>query len=128
MGKKFYETKAFLQLRRKFYAKLASKGFKDIEITDWSTGKSGNLLHGFGHMDAVRRYSAEAQRYYELARQKGKNMRSRKYSKEDRVVWRLHAEGKSNRAIERETGVPRARVSRIVKRIAKEILPNAEEN
>ena len=54
MGKKFYETKAFLQLRRKFYAKLASKGFKDIEITDWNTGKSGNLLHGFGHMGSVK--------------------------------------------------------------------------
>ena len=122
--KKFYQTPEFLRLRREFYKKLKDKGFKDIENIDWATGDSGNLLNGFGHMDAVRRWSPESQRYYELARQKANNMRSRKYSKDDRRIWRLHAEGQSFRAIERTTGIPRARVSRTVKRIAKEILPN----
>ena len=122
--KKFYQTPEFLRLRREFYKKLKDKGFRDIENIDWSTGDSGNLLNGFGHMDAVRRWSPESQRYYELARQKASNMRSRKYSKDDRRIWRLHAEGQSFRAIERTTGIPRARVSRTVKRIAKEILPN----
>jgi len=124
MPKKYYQTEEFLRLRRKYYQKLKDKGFRDIENIDWSTGDSGNLLNGFGHMDAVRRWSPESQRYYELARQKAKDMRSRKYSNDDRRVWRLHAEGHSFRAIERATGIPRARVSRTVKRIAKEILPN----
>jgi hypothetical protein len=124
MAKKYYQTQDFLELRRKYYQKLKDKGFRDIENIDWSTGDSGNLLNGFGHMDAVRRWSHESQRYYELARQKAKDLRSRIYSKDDRKVWRLHAEGHSFRAIERDTGIPRARVSRIVKRIAKEILPH----
>jgi len=124
--RKYYETPEFLETRRKYYAKLRKKGFKDIENIDWSTGESGNLLNGFGHMDAVRRWTAESQRYYELARQKAQNMRSHKYTKDERLIWRLHAEGVSFRAIERKTGIPRARVSRTVKRIAKEILPRAK--
>lgn len=124
MPKKYYQSEDFLKLRREYYKKLKDKGFRDIENIDWSTGDSGNLLNGFGHMDAVRRWSPESQRYYELARQKANDMRSRKYSKDDRKIWRLHAEGHSFRAIERTTGIPRARVSRTVKRIAKEILPN----
>ena len=127
MSRKFNQTPEFLRLRKKYYDKLKAGGFRDIEITDWSDGESGNLLLGFGHMDAVRRWTPEAQRYYELARQKANDMRSRKYSKDARVIWRLHATGASFRAIERKTGIPRARVSRVVKRIAREILPNAEE-
>mgnify|MGYP001166800900 CR=1 FL=1 len=119
---KYYESREFLKLRREFYEKLKDDGFKDIEITDWSTGESGNLLRGFGHMDAVRRWTPDKERYYQLARQKAHKLRSRKYSKEDRKVWRLHAEGESFRGIERRTGVPRGRVSRIVKRIAEEML------
>ena len=128
MTKKYYQTEEFLKQRKEYYDKLKKEGFRDIEITDWSTGDSGNLLMGFGHMDAVRRYTPEDQRYYELARQKAQNLRSRKYTKDDRIVWRLHAQGTSFRAIERETGIPRSRVSRIVKRIAKEILPNGEKS
>lgn len=119
---KYYESREFLKLRRKYYEKLKDDGFTDIEITDWSTGESGNLLRGFGHMDAVRRWTPDKERYYQLARQKAHKLRSRKYSKEDRKVWRLHAEGESFRGIERRTGVPRGRVSRIVKRIAEEML------
>ncbi len=125
MGK-YYDTPEFLELRKEFYTRLKESGFRDIENTDWSTGDSGNLLNGFGHMDAVRRWSPESQRYYELARQKAHNMRSHRYTKDERVVWRLHAQGVSFRAIERKTGIPRARVSRTVKRIAKEILPSAK--
>jgi len=127
MAKKYFQTAEFLAQRRKYYALLRKRGFRDIENTDWSTGDSGNLLNGFGHMDAVRRWSPESQRYFELARQKSHEMRSHKYSKDDRLIWRLHAEGVSFRAIERKTGVPRARVSRTVKRIAKEILPSVQE-
>lgn len=119
---KYYESREFLKLRREYYEKLKDDGFTDIEITDWSTGESGNLLRGFGHMDAVRRWTPDKERYYQLARQKAHKLRSRKYSKEDRKVWRLHAEGESFRGIERRTGVPRGRVSRIVKRIAEEML------
>ena len=127
MKEKYHQTTEFLELRKKYYGKLKTAGFKDIEITDWSDGASGNLLMGFGHMDAVRRWTPQAQRYYELARQKANDMRSRKYSKDDRVIWRLHAEGVSFRGIERKTGISRARVSRTVKRIAQEILPNGKE-
>ncbi len=120
--RKYYESREFLKLRKESYAKLAEAGFKDIEITDWKTGESGNLLRGFGHMDAVRRWTPDRERYYQLARQKGHKLRARKYSKEDRQVWRMHAEGQSFRGIERSTGVPRGRVSRIVKRIEQEML------
>ena len=119
---KYYESKEFLKLRKQYYTKLQEAGFKDIEITDWKTGESGNLLRGFGHMDAVRRWTPDRERYYQLARQKGHRLRSRKYSKEDRQVWRMHATGESFRGIERRTGVPRGRVSRIVKRIEQEML------
>lgn len=128
MSRKFHKTPEFLSLRREYYDKLKSEGFRDIEITDWSDGESGNLLLGFGHMDAIRRWTPEAQRYYELARQKANDMRSRRYTKDDRVIWRLHAAGSSFRAIERKTGIPRARVSRVVKRIAQEILPRGKED
>ena len=125
--KKYYETPEFLALRREYYARLKADGFRDIENIDWKTGDSGNLLNGFGHMDAVRRWSPESQRYYELARQKAATIRGPKYNKDERRIWRMHAKGKSFRAIERETGIPRARVSRTVKRIAKEILPRAQD-
>ena len=73
------------------------------------------------------RYIGYMRRYYELARQKAFTMRGPKYSKDERLIWRKHSRGDSFRAIERDTGIPRARVSRTVKRIAKEILPRAKE-
>ena len=124
---KYHESKKFLALRKKYYAKLKKAGFEDIEITDWSTGDSGNLLRGFGHMDAVRRWTPDKERYYQLARQMNFTLAERKYPKEERKIWGLHAEGVSFRAIERRLGVPRNRVSRIVRRIEKEMISEQEQ-
>jgi hypothetical protein len=119
---KYYMSAEFLRLRKEYYEKLKEDGFKDIEITDWSTGESGNLLRGFGHMDAVRRWTPDKERYYQLARQMAQRLSHRRYDKDERRVWRLHSEGTSFRAIERETGISRGRVSRVVKQIEKEML------
>lgn len=125
MGNPF-KTREFLALRRKYYEKLKEEGFEDIEITDWSTGDSGNLLRGFGHMDAIRRYTPDKERYYQLARQMIHTLKARRAPKEERKVWELHAEGVSFRAIERRLGISRNRVSKIVKRIEREMLDDEQ--
>lgn len=131
MDKKWYETSEFLALRKKWYDKLAKAGFEDIEYIDWRTGESGNLLKGFGHMDAVKHYTPEHERYYELARQhlwrlrnrrkaalqrrkkggKGKEPLPQKYIE----AWKLHSEGYGMSHIMRELGITRYKLKKFLR-------------
>jgi len=75
---KFYQDKKFVQLQKKWYAKLQKEGFADIE----TIGPDGEPMHfltsGHGcyasNLDAFRKWSPDKQRYYELARNHYWNM------------------------------------------------------
>lgn len=44
MSNSWHNKPDFLALRKKWYAKLAADGFKDMEIIDWRTGESKEVL------------------------------------------------------------------------------------
>lgn len=112
----WYETPEFLALRKEWYDKLKAEGHRDIEIVDWRTGEAGNLLLGFSEADARKTYTPEAEAYYLAAeRHVGRLEGKPGVSAELVTCWTLHAQGCSNREIERRTGVPREKVARLIR-------------
>ncbi|HEY6019980.1 MAG TPA: hypothetical protein VIY48_08775 [Candidatus Paceibacterota bacterium] len=114
--KTWYNTPEFLVERKKWYDKLKADGYNDIEFIDWSDGSSGNLLNGFGLMDAYRQWSPDKQRYFELATHHARYVRRKHHASSfEYQAWKRHANGKSNRVIAEELNVPRRRVAMLVK-------------
>ena len=114
--KTVYDSPEFLALRKEWYGKLKDSGYRDIEFIDWEDGSSGNLLNGFGLMDAYRQWSPDKQRYYELATHHGRYVRRRYHAESfEYQVWKRHANGKSARTIAEEINVARRRVSQFLK-------------
>lgn len=136
-----FEGKKFLELRKKWYKKLKADGFEDIEYHDWGDGgKSGNLLAGFGHMDAVRYYSQDEADYYYRCGQylqhllnKANLLNVRREPQEvrdqywtDYRVWKLHSDGLSATRIARELKMGIKTVRKIVDRIGTAMRENPE--
>lgn len=94
MSQKYYETEEFMKEQRKWYAKLKSKGFKEIEHHEHATMKPMNLLNGFSAMDAVRRYSDEVRDYFYRATQHLLELRKRYHTRTWQYkAWMWHADG-----------------------------------
>lgn len=93
--KKFYDTPEFLELKKKWDAKLAKSGFTDVEMYD-SEGRSGNLLKGYSAMDAVRFYDQEAADYFYRAVQhyNWRVFKRNPYNPIEAAMWRTHARGR----------------------------------
>lgn len=110
----------FLKLRKIWYQKLKEDGFKDIEYTNWKDGSSGNLLKGFGHMDAIRFYRYDKRRYYQVLSQYANDLEEADHP--DAAVVRLHADGLSRAKISKQLGIKEWRINRIVKAAAEDAI------
>lgn len=101
-----------LELVRKWDAILKKDGFKDVEITDYTNGQRGNLLKGMSHMDMLRTYTPEKERYYQLAQQwYHHHLAIRPTDVRVRASWWLHSQGWSMADIGIALGVNRQRIS-----------------
>lgn len=119
----WHEKPDFLALRKKWYAKLKKKGFKDAELIDWKTGDSYECMEGISKADLKRCYTPDKQRYYELARQWLWDLRERKdVSKRDLTIWGHHSDGRSYRWIEQKTGIKRGTTERVVAMLREQML------
>lgn len=108
MTKEWYQTKKFLNLRRKWYEKLEKEGFYDIEGVNWGNGETHERLFGKGFKSAAefrRQYNPFQERYWELARQRYWDMLEESYPSEDCEVWRLWTEGMTRAKICRVMGL-----------------------
>lgn len=97
--KPWFQTKAFLKEREKWYKKLAKAGFQDSEIVDWRTGEEGNLLKGHGSYtsagDFQRNWTPAGERYYTALRQRSWEMENEGYTADQAEAVRLVGEGES---------------------------------
>ena len=92
--------------------RLAKAGWVDIEET-MANGEYGSML--ISHTQSVAKQleqNQDREEYYRLARRY--TYRATFTTPIDRQVWELHAEGHSYRDIQRELGVPLAKVMKIV--------------
>lgn len=116
--KTVYESKEFLKLREEWYGKLKKKGFKDIEYTDWEDGSSGNLLAGYGHMDAVRFYSQDVTDYFYRANQYLREVRRHwGVGSPEHVAWKIHSRCGPLREVKEALGVSMKEAKRIVGKV-----------
>ena len=116
--KTVFDSPEFLAERKKWYEKLEAKGFKDIEYTNWEDGSSGNLLSGYGHMDAVRFYSQDVADYFYRAAHYLKDVKRHWGSKSlEYRAWKIHSRGGSLKEIKDELGVSMPVVKRIVGKV-----------
>lgn len=89
---KFYQSKQFLELQKKWYAKLERKGFEDIEYFNFKFGKNtvAAFIKGSSY-NICKRYNRSTETYYRLARNFLEHATfSSKYLK---TLWFLHCDG-----------------------------------
>ena len=96
MGKKWYQTRDFLEERWKWYQKLEAEGFKDIEYHDRRSGDVLPVMKGYTPNDAIRFYSKETAEWYAAMRQ-WSHVVSARYGEDDwrSVSWAMLADGKT---------------------------------
>lgn len=88
------KSKEFLELKSKWYKKLEKSGFEDIEQDDEALKKWSNSI---GRHESQRNKIPSIETYYRLA---GQFLYDHKFkSKKENIVWKLHSEGLSIRAI-----------------------------
>ena len=96
---------AFLKQLKRWNAKLAAKGFVDIE----DYGQDSCIPDGFVQGNSstrLRHYDPATEEYYRLAEQWTQNV-----SRARRKIWQLHAEGKSLRQIAKRLDLPHTTVN-----------------
>ncbi len=117
--REWYQEPRFLELRKKWYEKLEKKGFEDIEHTSWDTGEAGDKFKAGGFRcaaDVQRRFGWDKVRYYELACQRVWEMREEGVWDDETIeIFEFHAGGWTNKDIHRAMGVPKRRISKIIK-------------
>ena len=139
-GAKWYEQRAFLNERKKWYAKLKDEGFVDRELINWATGEAWERMDGVSQADVCNTYTKEKERYYQLACQfywelskiamkdgPSKNPRVRRWRRVRRV-WKLHADGCSVREIGRRLGMGRMSVQRDIEQVRPLFMEWIQEN
>ncbi len=128
----WHQERAFLNLRKEWYAKLKEDGFEDVELIDWRTGEAFERTMGVSQADIVNTWSLEQQEYYRIAAQYVLTLKRRRGKNRENAeaieVWRLHSEGKSYRKIAKELKVPISRIEKIVPRIKTKMLQEREDN
>lgn len=131
---KWHEQRAFLEERKKWYAKLKKEGFDDIENIEWNTGASYECLNGVSNADVCDSWTHGKERYYQLANQflwelRKRASRDRRRKSPERKdwgrvlrIWKLHAEGASIRDIVKKVGFYRSGVHKVVVDMRTEML------
>lgn len=103
----FWKSDKFIELQQKWYDKLASSGFNDIE-------ENPETIHdetaNFNDREAVETYFRMATSYLYSTDFK---------SALDKAIWFLYTEGYSLRGISKGLEVSRPRVTRIISKHAK---------
>ena len=95
-----FKTKEFKELEQKWYSKLASKGFKDLERRDKSGREEGRLktdpLENIPHFYNVEQFQIKEE-YYRMA---GQFLHEYKFKTSiERTIWGMHTQGVSVRNI-----------------------------
>lgn len=114
-----FQSRQFKKLQSKWYGILKETGFQDIEDA------SGNLTDHQSVQDFAQRIGfraglvEEIQDYFSWACEMV--WRGRFKSAQDRMIWRLHAEGKSSRKIQEKTGLDRRWISRKILKLRHEL-------
>lgn len=129
MAKKpWYKEAAFLEERRKWYAKLKKKGFKDIEYFDRKTGDALPVLNGYSSMDAVRFYREDAAEFYRLAEQFTRKV-GNKYGKRswECKAWGMYAQGVGVAKISKTLDIPLSRADKLLSELKQKMLTDCDK-
>lgn len=90
-------------LQKKWYAKLASSGFKDLEWVDHKTGLGHNSPYLKGSLASGKPYHAGRDLYYSMATNYLMHAKG-KLRGHDRLIWKMHAEGETYEGIRERLG------------------------
>lgn len=113
------------RLQAKWYAKLRAAGFEDIEDSHGNIRLAHQLVrtnderHPYSFTVSV---LANTVRYYELALHFAEGLTRRDPR---RKIWALHAQGYSDRELERQTGVSRYLIGQQTRQLRALILEQA---
>lgn len=120
---KFYKTKEFKKLEKKWYKKLESNGFENIEdsvgrLKEWSSRFYLNHNNQKGHKikyEDILFKSTIKTEYYRRAEQ---FLHSHTFNdKLEKEIWRMHSEGISCRAIAKKINRPKYKKDAINEKI-----------
>lgn len=118
----------FKRLQAHWYAKLRASGFDDIEDAKGDIRLAHQLVrtnderHPFSYTVSV---LDNTRRYYELAEHLAESLTRRDPR---RKVWILHAQGYSDRELERRTGVSRYLIGQQTRELRALILEQARQD
>ncbi len=129
MSKKpWYKQAAFLEERRKWYAKLKKKGFKDIEYFDNRTGDALPMLNGYSSMDATRFYREDAAEFYRLAEQFTRKVGGKYGVRSWQCkAWGMYAKGHGVAKIAKALDIPISRADKTVKELKEKMLRDCDK-
>lgn len=110
-----YANREFKKLRKYWYEKLRSEGFQDIE-TD-----SGHLIESHSAYQFSRRISFKSISY-ESTRDyffwaESQLLLGKFQSESDKLIWKLHSDGRTTREIAREVKLGQQWISTKIRRI-----------
>lgn len=125
--KKFYETPEFIKQQKEWYDLLADDGFQDIEQMDWVKKDFRERLLGNGCFssagEAIRAYSPDLQRFWELAHQFYWWLREHSDEKPEHIeMWRLYLDENSYAGVGRQFGVSTGTATKHIKRMERVML------
>ena len=110
---KFYQTKKFKHLSKKWASKLERSGFEDIEdgenyLKSWESFQ-GRLVNNA--------YVESKSEYYRMARQflEGHTFKTKKEKK----IFEMHTEGLGYRKIAKKTGTYKNKIAQIIQGLVK---------
>lgn len=131
MTQKWYQKKAFLEQRKKWYAKLSKHGFQDSENVDWRDGESMELLNGHGNYssqaDVARAYTPEKEEYYSMVRQVYWDYLG-KWSVEKSEAVQMYGDGISQADIVKRLGATRHFVTKWLGHVKRIVRARAKGN
>lgn len=104
---------SFQQLKKQWYEKLKDIGFEDIEAND----DKERLKCWHSHYFIQRSKNDSQKDYYQWAREILSNHNFS--SLQEEYIWWLHSEGLSIRNIEKESGLSRCKIHKLIIQIKK---------
>lgn len=119
--KSFEDTEEFKELQAKWYNKLKEKGFEDIEDTKGNLKRWGHTVSLLDNPDAHKVWRDSQVEYYRLANQYlfDKTFPSAVW----KLIWKLHAQGMTFKAIAGRTGMSRSNVQYRIERMRDKFFP-----
>lgn len=123
---KYWRTNEFKALRAKWYAKLAEKGFKDIEYTnidklkytEWEKVRSRQTAHqAFSKKENIKHRITEIESVTEYYQAASKFLYDYKWeSRLHKAIWLRHSQGIDVTSIAEELGLTYEKTRRIVEK------------